>query len=222
MLRRVVVAGLLAIWSATVVAADPLTLILLRILRDQIITAAAQAAYESMQQPKPPGPIVFPAHPYDLDDARLRTLIDEGFIHLTAAQRDEVFAGVKRILADPKNAAIRFHIIEELAVKASAVRQAHEQLINLSDARKRMIAGEAREEYSKLAPEERQQMLAVLQSGVVPIPRDLNDMILAEFRSVPVVTVAPAATPAASPAAAVSGSAGDAPKAPAAEAAAQR
>jgi hypothetical protein len=195
MLRRAVIGVLLAVWSSAAVAADPLTLILLRILRDQIITAAAEAAYESMQKPKPqPGPIVFPAHPYDLDDAKLRTLIEEGFVHLTSAQRDEVFASVKRILADPKNAPIRFHIIEELALKASAVRQAHEELNNLSDVRKRAIAAEAREEYLRLKPDERQQMLAVLQSGVMPIPRDLNDMILAEFRSVP---AAEAAAPAA-------------------------
>jgi hypothetical protein len=177
----------LAIWSTVAVAADPLTLILLRLLRDQIITAAAQAAYESAQQaPKPPaGPIVFPPHPYDLDEQKLRTLIDEGFVHLTAAQRDEVFTSVKRILADPKNSAIRLHIIEELALKASAVRQAHEQLDNLSDSRKRAIVSEAREAYEALPAEERQEMIAVLQSGVVPIPRDLNEMMLAEFRGVP-------------------------------------
>jgi DNA-binding PucR family transcriptional regulator len=202
MLRRTVIGVLLAISSSAAVAADPLTLILLRILRDQIITAAAEAAYDRLQAPKPPaGPIVFPAHPYDLDDARLRTLIEEGFVHLTSAQRDEVYASVKRILADPKNASIRFHIIEDLALKASAVRQAHEQLNNLSDVRKRAIASEAREEYRRLKPEERQQMLAVLRSGVMPIPRDLNDMMLAEFQSVPAPpeTVTPAASSGTSP-----------------------
>jgi hypothetical protein len=207
MLRRIVIGGLLAISSSAALAVDPLTLILLRILRDQIITAAAEAAYDKLQEPKPRGPIVFPAHPYDLDDAKLRTLIEEGFVHLTRAQRDEVFASVQRILADPKNAPMRFHIIEELALKASAVRQAHEQLNTLSDVRKRAIATEAREEYRKLASEERQQMLGVLQSGVMPIPRDLNDMILVEFRSVPAPeTVTPPASsgtpPAASPPAA--------------------
>ena len=196
MLRRIVVGVLLAISSSAALAVDPLTLILLRIVRDQIITAAAEAAYDRLQEPKPQaGPIVFPAHPYDLDDAKLRALIEEGFVHLTSAQREEVFASVKRILADPKNASMRFHIIEELALKASAVRQAHEQMNTLSQVRKRAIANEAREEYRKLKPEERQQMLAVLQSGVMPIPRDLNDMILAEFRSVPVPeTVTPAAS----------------------------
>jgi hypothetical protein len=186
----------LAIWSSVAVAADPLTLILLRLLRDQIITAAARAAYESAQTPSaPPGPSVLPLHPYDLDDAKLRTLIDEGFVHLTSAQRDEVFLSVKRILADPKNSVIRLQLIEELALKASAVRQAHEQLKNLPDARKRSIVSEAREAYEALPSEERQQLIAVLQSGVVPIPRDLNEMILTEFRSVPAPPAAASQTP---------------------------
>ena len=192
MLRRGVVAVVMVLWSAAAVAADPLTLILLRLLRDQLISATAQAAYERAQTPSSPGPIVFPAHPYDLDDRKLRTLIDEGFVHLTAAQRDEVFAGVRHVLSDPKNANIRFYIVEELALKASAVRQAHEQLNNLPEARKRSIASEAREEYQKLPAEERQQMVAVLQSGVAPIPRDLSEMILAEFRAVPEPPVPPA------------------------------
>jgi hypothetical protein len=201
-LRRAVVGILLAICSSSALAVDPLTLILLRFLRDHIISAAAEGAYNRLTAPTPPGPLVFPAHPYDLDDARLRTLIDEGFVHLTAAQREEVFASVKRILADPRNAAMRLQIIEELSLKASAVRQAHAQLNNLSRDRKRLIATEAREEYRKLKPEERHQMLTLVQSGVVPIPRDLNDMILTEFRSVPARdAAAPAGSPEASPAA---------------------
>lgn len=204
MLRRGVIGVVLAIWSSVAVAADPLTLILLRLLRDQIITAAVRAAYESAQTPSaPPGPIVLPPHPYDIDDGKLRTLIDEGFVHLTSAQRDEIFASAKHILADPRNSVVRLYIIEELALKASAVRQAHEQLNSLPDARKRSIVSEAREAYQALPAEERQQMIAVLQSGVVPIPRDLNEMILTEFRSVPAPpSAAPPATPTPTPEAA--------------------
>jgi hypothetical protein len=127
-------------------------------------------------------------------------LIDEGFVHLTTAQRDEVFAGVKRILDDPKNSVIRLQIIEELALKASAVRQAHEQLNNLPDERKRAIVNEAREAYVALPAEEREHMIAVLASGVAPIPRDLNEMMLAEFRSVAAQPAAAPRTPAPAPA----------------------
>ena len=192
MLRRAVIGIVLMMFSSVALAVDPLTLILLRLLRDQILTAAAKAAYESNQAPAaPPGVMVFPAHPLDLDDGKLRALIDEGFVHLTSGQRDEVFAAVKRGLAEPKNANVRLHIIQELALKAAAVRQAHEQLNDLPQSRKYSLVTEAREEYLKLSPEERLQMIAVLQSGVMPIPRDLNEMILTEFRNVPEQAAAP-------------------------------
>lgn len=183
-MRRGLVCVLLAMWPSVSFAVEPLTLFLLRLMRDKIISSAIESAVEQAQRSEPPQPMLIPRAPYDLDDRELKTLIDEGFVYLSAAQREEVFASVKRMLADPKNAALRPLLVQELAVKASAVRQAHEQLAGLSPERKKTIATEAREEYEKLPPEERQQMIDVLRSGVVPIPRDLNDMILAEFSSV--------------------------------------
>jgi pyruvate-formate lyase-activating enzyme len=183
-MRRGLVCVLLAIWPSVSLAADPLTLLLLRFMRDKIISSAIESAVEQAQRSEPARPLIIPRAPYDLNDRELKALIDEGFVHLSDAQREEVYASVKRMLADPKNAALRPLLVQELAVKASAVRQAHEQLAGLSPERKKTIATEAREEYEKLPPEERQQMIEVLRSGVVPIPRDLNDMILAEFSSV--------------------------------------
>jgi hypothetical protein len=195
---RWAVVALMMTWSAMAAAADPLTLILLRMLRDQVISSSIQSAVEgaSSGAPKKTEPIIIPQAPYDLGDEKLRALINEGFVHLTAAQREEVFTSVKRALADPQHAAARPVIIQELALKASAVRQAHEHLNNLSYGDKKNIAVQAREEYVKLPEEERLQMIQVLQSGVVPIPRDLNDMILAEFRSAqPAVAVTAPVTP---------------------------
>jgi hypothetical protein len=195
---RWAVVALMMTWSAMAAAADPLTLILLRMLRDQVISSSIQSAVEgaSSGAPKKTEPIIIPQAPYDLGDEKLRALINEGFVHLTAAQREEVFTSVKRALDDPQHAAARPVIIQELALKASAVRQAHEHLNNLSYGDKKNIAVQAREEYVKLPEEERLQMIQVLQSGVVPIPRDLNDMILAEFRSAqPAVAVTAPVTP---------------------------
>ena len=48
----------------------------------------------------------------------------------------------------------------------------------------------------RMSAEERQQMMQVLQAGIVPLPRDLSDMILAEFGSV--APGVPGAVPAAS------------------------
>ena len=184
-MRRSVFFLLLALWPSITFAIDPLTLFLLRMLRDQMVSSGMEAAIDGAQRNERPSVLVIPPSPYDLDDRQLRALIDEGFVHLSSAQRDEVFADVKRILSKPENAAIRPNLVQELAIKASAVRQAHERMANLSQGQKGAIAAEARAEFEKLPPDERRQMIQVLQSGAVPLPRDLNDMILAEFGSVP-------------------------------------
>ena len=180
----VLVSLLLALWPAVGVAADPLTLLLIHIIREQIASAVQDAVEKAQRESERPVLIIPPA-PYDLSDEKLRALIDEGFVYLSPAQRDEVFASAKRILSDPNNAALRPMLVQELAVKASAARQAHERLANLSPTEKRALAIQARGEYEKLPPEERQQMIQVLQAGIAPLPRDLNEMILAEFGSVP-------------------------------------
>lgn len=186
MFRRSLLGLLLLVWCSGSFAVEPLTLILLRVLRDQLITSSAQAVVEGVQREGDRSRVaILPPPPYVLEDRKLRMLIDEGFVHLTAAQRDEVYSGVRRGLADPKNAHLQPMILQELALKASAVRQAHERLNNLSYGEKKAIAGQAREEYTGLSSDERLQMIQVLQSGIAPIPRDLNDMILAEFDRVP-------------------------------------
>ncbi len=189
---RCLIGLLLVIWSSASFAVEPLTLILLRVLRDQVITSSAQAVIEGAQREDERSRVaVLPPSPYALDDQKLRALIDEGFIYLMPAQRDEVYVSMRRALADPGNAALRPMLVQELALKASAVRQAHERLNNLSDDDKKTIVGQARNEYAGLSPEERRQMLQVLQSGITPIPRDLNDMILAEFNSIQSAAAAP-------------------------------
>jgi hypothetical protein len=164
-------------------AADPLTLYLLKILRDQMASAALESAVNSLQQPsvpKPAGPAALQGV-YGVSEEQLRGLIDTGFVHLTAAQRAEVYARLTGMLADPRNALARPLIIEELAKQASAVRGAHERLAALTPAEKRAIAVDARSEYERLPPEERDQLLQLLKSRLAPIPGDLNDLILAEF-----------------------------------------
>lgn len=195
-MRRALLCALLALWPSVVFAAEPLTLLLIHILRQQIASAVESAIEEAQRErERERARPVVPPSPFDLDDRQLKALIDEGFIHLSTAQRQEVFASVKRILSDPGNAAMRTTLVQELAIKASAMRQAHERLASLSQAEKRTLAVQAREEYEKLPLEERLQMIQVLQSGIAPLPRDLNEMILAEFRSVPAALGAPASEP---------------------------
>lgn len=184
-MRRGLICVLLALWPSVAFTAEPLTLLLMHILKDQIASAVEDAIEKSRREEEQRRKYVIPPAQYDLDDQQIKTLIDEGFVHLTAAQRSEVFVSVKRILSDPNNAAIKPMLVQELAIKASAARQAHEKLASLSQTEKRAIVAQAREEYQKLPPEEREQMLQVLRSGAAPLPRDLSDMILAEFSAVP-------------------------------------
>lgn len=184
-MRRMLICVLLVLWP-TVAAAEPLSMILMHLLQQQIANAVGNAVSEAFEesQRKKPKVLVLPKPQHDLSDGELQALIDEGFVHLTPAQRREVFASVKAAMADPKNAHLRPMIVQELAVKAAAVRAAHEQLDNLSAEQKQTIAMQARTQFEKMQPEDRQQMIEVLQTGVAPIPRDLNDLILAEFQRV--------------------------------------
>ena len=200
-------AGLLmAVLCTPAHALDPLTLFLLRVLRDKIISAGIEASVEraTIAAPSQPPVALQSGLPLSMDDTQLRQLIDEGFVHLTTAQRGEVYQHVRRILRDPKNAVQAPAIVADLAVKASAVRQAHEALNKLPMARKRQIAAEAREEYERMPLDTREELAGVLRARVVPMPADLTDMILAEFDRVrvPVPDAAAAAAPVATPAAA--------------------
>ncbi|MDP1672706.1 MAG: hypothetical protein Q8L65_06250 [Burkholderiales bacterium] len=181
--RGVGVTLLLVAVTVPVHAAEPLTLFLLKMLRDQIATSVIESAVNSAKRPTASAPVVAPAlvGVHGVDEIQLRGLIDTGFVHLSSAQRDEVYASLTRMLADPKNALARPLIIEQLAQQASAVRVAHERIAQLSNAQKRAIVADARAEYERLQPEERIQLVQLLRSGVAPIPRDLNDQMLAAF-----------------------------------------
>lgn len=183
--RGVFITLLSAAVMAPVQAAEPLTMFLLKMLRDQMASSVLESAVNGMSTTAAQPAAAALAGVYGVSEEQLRALIDTGFVHLTAAQRAEVYASLTRMLADPKNALARPLIIEELAQQASAVRGAHERLASLTVAEKRAIATDARVEYERLVPGERDRLLQMLQAGVAPIPRDLNDLILAEFTAAP-------------------------------------
>lgn len=184
---RAIIAGLIfATCSTAAQAADPLVLFILRMLRDQAISSGIQAGVESSQEKsKPAAPIVMPRGAPQADDPWLRGLIDESFVHLNSQQREELYASLMKMLNDPKNEAMRSPIIAEFTAQAIALRDAHRQLSRLSVTDMRTIAAEARREYERLPPDQRQQMLQVLQYGIPGMPRALNDLMLAEFGGVP-------------------------------------
>lgn len=162
-------------------AAEPLSLYLLRMLRDQAISKGIEAAVTSVPVP-PPAPLT---NVYGITEEQLRGLIDVGFVHLTSGQRAAIYSSLTRMLADPQNALARPLMIEELAVQASVVRGTLERLAALTSAEKRAIVADARAEYARLPDAERGQLLQLLQARVAPIPRDLNDQILAALTGAP-------------------------------------
>ncbi len=164
-----------AVAPLQVQAAEPLSMFLLKLLRDQAISAGIENAVTGASVP-PPAPLT---NVYGITEEQLRGLIDEGFVHLTPAQRAEVYSSLTRILTDPKNALSRPLIIEELAVQASVVRGTLERLSALTIAEKHAIVADARAEYARLSEEDRGRLVQLLQARVAPIPRDLNDQILA-------------------------------------------
>lgn len=179
--RGVFITLLWAIAATPAHATDPLTMYLLRMLRDQMATSVLESAISNAPPAATPPATAPLAGVHGVSEEQLRSLIDAGFVHLTSTQRAEIYASLTRMLADPKNAQARALIIEELAQRASAVRGAHERLATLTAMEKRAIAADARAEYERLPPKEREQLLQLLRARVAPIPRDLNDLILAEF-----------------------------------------
>lgn len=184
-LRRCLLAALLAATAFPAGAADPFTLFVLRMLRDQLITSAIEsAAAPSKQRPPKPGTAFVVTPPPTAEGQWLRGLIDDSFVHLSVQQRGELHASLEKMLNDPKNAPVRSEILGEFTRQAVAMRDAHRQLARLTEADMRLIAADARVEFERLPPEERRQMMQALQHGVPGIPRTLGDMMLAEFNTV--------------------------------------
>jgi hypothetical protein len=178
----------------SVAVADPILLLLLRMARDRALSASIEAGVTTLQQSSTiPSPVYgfalpTPAIPRGTEEQQLRTLLDENFLHLSPAQRDEVFETLQAILKDPQNRQDKSRLVAEFALKAREVRESYRGLDKLSYAEKRSLAAQARAEYGRMPAAERRQFLDVLQSGALPIPRDLRDTLLAEIDRVAPVT----------------------------------
>lgn len=186
-MRRCLVCALLLCWSSAASAVDPLTLMLLRMMRDHTISATLETGVNSLRRPSDPPIAGWPVEPAPVqgtDEAGLKSLIDESFLYLTSAQRDAVHAGLMKVITEPQNATIKQQIIAEFRIKAKAVRDLYVILDRLSWAEKKTLAAQAREQYMKLPGNQRRELLDVLRAGILPVPRDLNDIMLAEFTSV--------------------------------------
>jgi hypothetical protein len=109
----------------------------------------------------------------------MRRLIDECFAYLSQAQRQQVFDSLHAALMDPKNAAVRGSMIDYFVARANAVREAQDRLSKLAEPDKDRLVAEFKTAVAVMPAEEAAQLAVVLRQGVLPLPSDLNDRLLA-------------------------------------------
>ncbi|MCC6530995.1 MAG: hypothetical protein IT531_00465 [Burkholderiales bacterium] len=163
--------------AAPAQAADPLLMFVLGFAKN-LIDSHLEA--EAQKRPRAPVPVPLPLvkAPASMDASDLRALVDESFVYLSAAQRAELLAGLDKALSDPANSAQRPAILSQFVNVARQVSFTHRQLDRLSAADKRALAERFAANYRTLAPEQQQQLLQQLRARALPVPTDLNDMML--------------------------------------------
>ena len=179
-LRKGVLFTLLFAGVVTPAAADPIVMFLLGLARNMIeaqIEKSRKAPAEPELLPNIaqvyPGTSVEPEH--------MRRLIDDSFPYLRDAQRKEIFDSLHEALLNPKNTAVRGSMIQYFAEKALTVRAAQAQLAKLSTREKENLAAGFRKEINTLSTEEQAQLGELLRTGLLPVPSDLNQLLLTAF-----------------------------------------
>jgi len=179
LLRSASLVLVFALWSMPA-RADPLVFFLMSAAREIISSAADRPAPKPLPLPEEmtlyPGTAVRPVD--------MRRVIDESFVYLSSDQRTEIFDSLHAMLLDAKLGASRATLIEYFMHKALAVRVAQVQLERLSQADKRELAVQFRQEIAALPDEERGQLQLILQKNLLPVPADLNQLLLAELKDV--------------------------------------
>ena len=178
-LRRGVLFTLLFAGVITPAAADPIMMFLLSIAREMIESHIAKSRGAPAPEFMPDMARVYPGTSVEPD--HLRRLIDDSFLYLSDAQRKEVFDSLHEALSNPKNTAVRGAMIQYFAEKALTVRAAQIKLSQLSWHEKELLANDFRKEITTLSTEDQTQLGELLRSGLLPVPTDLNQLLLTAF-----------------------------------------
>lgn len=178
-IQRVVLFSILVGLATPAAAADPIVMLLLSVAREMIFNAVRERLMAPPAPEPVPAPTVYPGTV--VEPAHVRKLVDEGFGYLSRGQRDEVYESLHAQLMDPRNAAVRASTIEYFAERAVAMREAQDRLARLSRSEKSRLAAEFRQQVAGLSAEETAQVADLLRRQVLPVPSDLNDMLLAEL-----------------------------------------
>jgi len=162
-------------------AADPLLMFVLGFAKNLIESSLqenkAQRGAEANVALPAPAPVA--KAPASMDQSDLRALIDESFVYLSRAQRAELLAGLEKALADPANSAYREAILNQFVAVARQVQYTHGQLSRLSPEDKLVLADRFAANFRTLSPEQQHALLEQLRLRALPLPTDLNDMMLA-------------------------------------------
>ena len=180
LLRKGVLFTLLFAGVVAPAAADPVLMFLLGVARNMVESHAN----------RPPGGAPAPELVPDMsrvypgtsvEPETLKRLIDDSFLYLGDGQRREIFDSLNAALSDPKNAAVRGAMIEYFADRALTVRAAQIRLSQMSWREKEQMAGEFKREIADLSAEDQAELGKLLRSGLLPVPNDLNQLLLAAF-----------------------------------------
>jgi hypothetical protein len=192
-LPRCVLLGLLLLAAAPARAADPLLMFFLGFAKNLIESSLEENANKPGTKLVPVTPLsVAPAVPVAVDkapasmtSADLKALVEDSFAYLSAQQRAELLTGLEKTLADPALAVQRDAILTEFVGVARQAGYAHRQLDRLSSSQKRALAGQFAANYRALTPEQQQELLQQLRLRALPLPADLNDMMLTALAAAP-------------------------------------
>jgi hypothetical protein len=180
-LRRGVLFTLLFAGLVTPASADPILMLLISLARQLAETQSAKPRAAPVPEFIPDMSRVYPGT--SVEPQHLKQLIDDSFVYLTASQRQEIFDSLNAALLDPKNAAVRGTMIEYFADKALTIRAAQLQLAKLPWSEKERLASEFKTEVASLSAEEQAQLGELLRKNMLPVPSDLNQLLLAAFEA---------------------------------------
>jgi hypothetical protein len=182
LLRKGVIFTFLFAGVVAPAAADPIILFLIGIARDMAVKHAVSKLHEQITRPRPPDlSRVYPGT--SVEPEHLRRLIDESFLYLNDSQRGEVFNALHEELLKPRNAAVRLPMIEYFADRARTVRAAQLKLSQLSQRDKERVAADFKAELAALTADDQAELGDLLRSGLLPVPTDLNQLLLAAFEA---------------------------------------
>ena len=163
-------------------AFDPITMFLFGMARE-IMYEAFQNSVKPVEPNAQPLPEVYPGTM--VEPRKLRELIDESFFYLSERRRGEIFQAFNAELIKPKNALVRASMIQYFTEHAYAVRSAIDRLSKLTEPEMRQLTAQFAAQVRTMAPEDRAQLRTVLDEGLLPVPPDLNRMLIVAVAEIP-------------------------------------